>query len=243
MVSFDGMPTVHDSSRGKVVTFELALETVRRLARLRSSGVQVSANHTIISRASMADHQPLVEQLQGLGVETQWVLAYSESSMYAVQRRGRRADDLVLAQGYPLHPDLDWDEARAFVDAKCKSARSIEDPALRLGKQYYAEGLASRLAKDSEQSGRVNAPRPKCVALRSHLRLLPDGGVPVCQFNTEVVGNLTEQSLDEVWEGAHATRARAWVDRCEGCWAECEVIPNALYSGDLVRYATSRWLA
>jgi len=25
------------------------------------------------------------------------------------------------------------------------------------------------------------------------------------------------------------------VDACPGCWAECEVIPNALYSGAFLR--------
>jgi hypothetical protein len=67
------------------------------------------------------------------------------------------------------------------------------------------------------------------------VRLLPDGRVPVCQFNTESVGNLLTQSLEEVWRGPSATSARAWVDDCVGCWAECEVMPNALFSGDVVR--------
>jgi hypothetical protein len=71
------------------------------------------------------------------------------------------------------------------------------------------------------------------VALRSHLRLLPDGGVPVCQFNTERIGNLLHQSWEEVWHRAPAQSSRQWVDDCPGCWAECEVIPSALYSGDL----------
>jgi MoaA/NifB/PqqE/SkfB family radical SAM enzyme len=75
------------------------------------------------------------------------------------------------------------------------------------------------------------------VALRSHLRLLPDGGVPVCQFNTEVVGNLLRQSFDEVWRSAAAQKSRDWVDACTGCWAECEVVPNAVYSGDIWRGA------
>ena len=35
-----------------------------------------------------------------------------------------------------------------------------------------------------------------------------------------------------------ATRAsRGWVDRCPGCWAECEVVPNAIYTGDVLRAA------
>jgi len=31
--------------------------------------------------------------------------------------------------------------------------------------------------------------------------------------------------------------ARTWVDACNGCWAEGEVLPNAVYSGDLVLHA------
>lgn len=32
-----------------------------------------------------------------------------------------------------------------------------------------------------------------------------------------------------------AAAQREWVDACGGCWAECEVMPSALYSGDIVR--------
>jgi hypothetical protein len=47
------------------------------------------------------------------------------------------------------------------------------------------------------------------------------------------VGNLATQSFDEVWGGEAATESRQWVDDCPGCWAECELMPNAIYSGDL----------
>jgi hypothetical protein len=60
--------------------------------------------------------------------------------------------------------------------------------------------------------------------------------VPVCQFNTQTVGSLLEQPLPEVWHGRAAASARSWVDACPGCWAECEVLPNAIYSGDILRW-------
>jgi MoaA/NifB/PqqE/SkfB family radical SAM enzyme len=230
MVSFDGLPAVHDQNRGKAVSFERALESVRQLVALGPSGVRVSANHTIISKASLADHAELRAQLAALGVDTQWVLAYSESSMYVRERRGRRAEDLVVVSGYPLHPALDPIDSLDFALSELERVGTLEDPVLRTGKRYYVEGLISRLRGDAKP-----APQPKCVALRSHIRLLPDGGVPVCQFNTEQVGNLLHQSLDEIWHGGVGKSARAWVDRCTGCWAECEVMPNALYSGDLLR--------
>ena len=78
----------------------------------------------------------------------------------------------------------------------------MRDPLLRLGKRYYLRGLLARLRHEANPR-----PRPKCVALRSHVRLLPDGSVPVCQFNTEKVGNLVKQSWEEVWQSAATASA------------------------------------
>jgi Fe-coproporphyrin III synthase len=235
MVSFDGMPDVHDASRGRKVSFERALGSVDALVALRPLGVSVSVNHTIISRRSLGDHAALSALMTERGVDTQWVLAYSSSSMYAQPRRGKRAEDLVLARGYPLHPELDGPESLEFARAELERLGKIASPALRLGKRYYLEGLVARLAGEE-----APLPKPKCVALRSHLRLLPDGAVVVCQFNTERMGNLLEQSLGEIWNASGTRSSRAWADACTGCWAECEVMPNAIYSGDLVAHAVGR---
>ena len=232
MVSFDGLAPEHDRNRGRSVTFQRALETVRRLVRLRGAGVDVSVNHTIISNQSLRDHNGLRRTFEDLGVDVHWVLAYEDSAMYGLRRRGTRADDLVVGRGYPLHSGLDLEESLAFVERELDHVGELRHPALRVGKRYYLRGLRDRLAGEKAPS-----PRPKCVALRSHLRLLPDGGVPVCQFNTEVVGNLLRQSFDEVWHGEKTRPSRAWVDACSGCWAECEVVPNAVYSGDIWRGA------
>lgn len=230
MVSFDGMPAEHDANRGRDVTFALAEQTVRRLAALRRKlGVQVSVNHTVISSRSLDDHLQIVETFGPLGVDVQAVLAYADSAMYGLKRFGTKAHDLVPGTGYPLHPDLAGADAPGFVRQLLDRLPRLKDPLLRVGKRYYLRGLLARLTGQSPPQ-----PHPRCVALRSHLRLLPDGRVPVCQFNTETVGNLLTQSFDEVWQGQPARESRAWVDACPGCWAECEVMPSALYTGDLV---------
>lgn len=231
MVSFDGLEAEHDASRGAEVTFEKAFETARRLSELRGAlRLEVSANHTVISPASLADHDRLCERLATIGVEPHVVLAYADSAMYSVKLRGKRADHLIVPRGYPLHPRLRGADVAAFVARLQQRVGQFRDPMLRLAKRYYLRGLSQRLAHAARAR-----PNPRCVALRSHIRLLPDGGVPVCQFNTERVGNLLEQSLEEVWRGPSARESRAWVDACPGCWAECEVMPSALYSGDLLR--------
>jgi MoaA/NifB/PqqE/SkfB family radical SAM enzyme len=73
------------------------------------------------------------------------------------------------------------------------------------------------------------------VALGAHLRLFPNGDVPTCQFNTRRVGNLATQPFAELWNSDEAAKQRSWVRKCPGCWAECEVLPSAIYSGDLLR--------
>jgi MoaA/NifB/PqqE/SkfB family radical SAM enzyme len=231
LVSFDGHREEHDASRGARVTYDIAMDTVRRLAALRKPlGLDVSVNHTVISKQSLADADRLGADMAKLGVEVQSVLAYAESSMYGLKLRGRRAEHLIVPDGYPLHPRLEGADVTGFVEREIERIAASPSIARRVGKLYYLRGLLARLRGNSRA-----AYRPPCVALRSHVRLLPDGRVPVCQFNTETVGDLTRDSFESVWRGKRATEARAWVDACPGCWAECEVMPSAIYSGDLVR--------
>lgn len=230
MVSLDGLQATHDANRGAEVGFATAMQTVHLLAGERGRGVKVSVNHTVISRASLAEHEALAQQCAALGVEVQAVLAYEESSMYGRRRHGQRSDDLIPLRGYPLHPALPYDEALQFARGQLDGVSALRDPIVRVGKRYYLRGLVQRLEGAAQPR-----PKPRCVALRSHIRLLPDGSVPVCQFNTQRLGSLLTQSFDAVWHGPAAREQRAWVDACTGCWAECEVIPNAVYSGDIAR--------
>lgn len=228
LVSFDGMPDEHNASRGEDVTFDRAIDTVRLLV---SRGVRVSANHTVISKRSLEDGAALRRVLEPLGVDVHSVLAYSDSAMYSIKLRGKRAEHLIARSGYPLHPCLEGADVVSFVERELAQVERLR-PRERVGKRYYLRGLLARLRGEPDAK-----PRPRCVALRSHLRLLPDGRVPVCQFNTETVGSLASSRFAAVWRSPEAEKARAWVDACPGCWAECEVIPSALYTGDIVRGA------
>jgi MoaA/NifB/PqqE/SkfB family radical SAM enzyme len=227
MVSLDGLPEEHDRNRGPAVTFSLAMDTIERL---RAIGVSTSVNHTVISPQSLADAAQLRARLAGIGVDVHAVLAYSDSAMYGIKRRGKIASDVIVERGYPLHPMLAGADVLGFVDDELAALPELADVGTRLAKRYYLRGLRARLRKEADPQ-----PHPRCTALRSHLRLLPDGGVPVCQFNTERVGELRTRPFAEVWRGQAAEASRRWVDDCTGCWAECEVLPSAIYTGDLLR--------
>lgn len=232
LVSLDGLPGEHDANRGTAASFAHAEETVRRLVRLRGRrGFHVSVNHTVISPGSLADAPALQAHFAALGVEVSTVLAYADSATYSLGHCRHTGAPTHPARGYPLHPALQGCDVHTRVAAELERTRHLRTFWLRMGKRYYLAGLLARLRDET-----APLPSPPCVALRRHLRLLPDGRVPVCQFNGEVVGNVTLSSINEVWRSPAAHRARRWVDSCPGCWAECEVIPNAIYSGDLLKF-------
>jgi MoaA/NifB/PqqE/SkfB family radical SAM enzyme len=227
LVSLDGAEATHDASRGPEVTYARAIATVRLLVE---RGVAVAVNHTVISPASLADNVAVRDALEPLGVDVCSVIAYAASATYDIKLRGKRAEHLIVPRGYPLHPDLEGADVVGFVARELASVGAMHGARERIGKRYYLRGLLARLRGE-------DAPGPACVALRSHVRLLPDGRVPVCQYNGEIVGDLRADDFERVWHGDDAREKRAWVDACPGCWAECEVIPSAIYTGDIARAA------
>jgi MoaA/NifB/PqqE/SkfB family radical SAM enzyme len=227
LVSIDGVEEKHNQVRGRRDAWEQAFGTVQAIApRQRELGLRLAVNQTVIDAESARQYTELRDLLRPLGVRNQVVVAYQASATYSLRREtdeAPRAPGSFSTFGELGEAELD----RLFAELE----RDLVDYPLpeRLAKRYYLDGIRGRL-----REGRAE-PNPPCVALGAHLRLFPNGDVPTCQFNTHRVGNLASHSFDEVWNGPSIARQRRWVKACPGCWAECEVLPNAIYSGDLFR--------
>jgi Fe-coproporphyrin III synthase len=228
LVSIDGVGETHDTIRGHAGAFRSAMRTVEALApRRKELRLNLAVNQTVVDSVGAAQYQELHALLEPLGVKNQVVVAYRASATYSV------AQESNLAPNYPgqfepfddLSPAL-LEELFAAIEADLQSYPFAE----RAAKQYYLDGIRNRLLS---QDG---SPNPPCVALRAHLRIFPNGDVPVCQFNSRKLGNLRDTPFKDVWFSPTAESARAWVRACPGCWAECEVLPSAVYSGDLFRH-------
>ena len=227
LVSIDGVGEKHNQIRGRRDAWEQAFETVRVIApRQRELGLRLAVNQTVVDAESAGQYTELRDLLRPLGVRNQVVVAYQASATYSLRRE---TDEAPRAPGsFATFGELgDAALDRLFEELE----RDLVDYPLpeRVAKRYYLDGIRGRL-----RQGRAD-PNPPCVALGAHLRLFPNGDVPTCQFNTSRVGNLVSQSFEELWHGEAIARQRRWVKACPGCWAECEVLPNALYSGDLLR--------
>ena len=228
LVSMDGMKEKHNQVRGRETAWETTLATVRALApRQKELNLKLAVNQTIVDAQGLEEYRKLRDFLKPLGIHIQVVVAYGTSSAYSLERETNTAP---RAEGQ-------FDCFGSFGSEQVQNLTSEIERDLsglpwaeRAAKRYYLEGIRNRLLH------KRSSPNPPCVALNSHLRLYPNGDVPTCQFNSRRVGNLRRQTFQEVWFGQPIAGQRDWVKTCPGCWAECEVLPNAIYSGDLPRW-------
>ena len=227
LISLDGVEDKHNFVRGRDTAWPTAFATLSELApRQKELNMTISVNQTIVDADGVEHYKLLRDRLKPLGVNVHIVMAYDASATYSLD------DSVEVAPGeigsfstFGEFTDRHVDELTREFEKDLPNFPIAE----RFAKQYYLRGIRNRLL------GQGGAPNPKCVALNSHLRIFPNGDVPTCQFNSKKVGNLRRQSFEEIWYGEAIKPQREWVSKCSGCWAECEVLPNAIYTGDLVK--------
>lgn len=231
LISVDGVGEKHNQVRGSAKAWDSVMQTLLALApRRRELRLKLAINQTIVDAEGARHYRELREVMRPLGVGHNFVMAYDASATYSTESE---VDVAPREMGqFATFGEFTTDQLRDLLDEVERDLKK-RPLAERVAKRYYVRGIRNRLL------GGGGSPNPPCVALQSHLRLYPNGAVPVCQFNSGTVGNLREQSFAEVWAGVRRAKMRDWVKKCPGCWAECEVLPSALYTGDLLR-ETSR---
>ena len=226
LISIDGVGDKHNQVRGVSKAWEQSMATIRALApRQAELGMKLAVNQTIVDAESARQYTALRDLLRPLGIHNQVVVAYEASATYSLTRETTVSPK--EPGSFSTFGAFERGELASLFGEIERDLAAYPAPE-RAAKRYYLDGIRSRLL-DGEAS-----PNPPCVALNAHLRLFPNGDVPTCQFNTHRVGNLTRQSFAELWASETANEQRRWVHACPGCWAECEVLPNAIYSGDLL---------
>ena len=228
LISVDGVGDKHNEVRGHDKAWSFIVQTIQELApRRRELGLRLAVNQTIVDPEGVHHYKLLRDFLRPFNIHNHVVMAYDMSATYSLNEKvvagGQIGDFTTFGNFTAAHLNELFDE----IEKDLPNFPFWE----RMAKRYYMKGIRNRLLR---QQG---TPNPPCVATNAHMRLMPDGRVPTCQFNSTPAGNLREQSFSELWFSPEAQRQREWVAKCPGCWAECEVLPSAIYSGDLVQLA------
>jgi len=225
-ISIDYAGEEHDRARGVPRAYEKAMNTVKEAAELRKRlGFYIGVNQAVLDVDGIRAYSTLKDLLMKLQIGIHSYIAHDASvGLY---------DDDSGSSGPPKNsfkPFGEFPEAELyrFLKALMKDTSMVCDRKEAILRRYHLKGLMNRMRG-------IRRPNPRCVALNSHLRILPNGDVPVCLYNPSVVGNLRKNPLEEVWFANEVKQFRQWVRQCSGCWVFCEVPVSAIYTGDIWR--------
>ncbi len=224
-VSIDAVGDRHDAIRGYRGLYNKSLRTLRTLAELREQyGFYLGVNQTLTDR-NWDQIVPLREAMAELGIAVQYAIATDHYTLYRLNTsKEKDIPDMRSVSMSDFTP-----EQLDYIFDQLDRRDGIHDIPEWMVQRYYLHGLKNRLLRNVEQ------PKPSCIELHNHMRLMPNGEVMTCVYYPNVVGNLRKQPLQEVWYGDAIKPQRELVKKCVGCWAGCEVKPNAIYSGDIAR--------
>ena len=197
-VSIDGPGELHDKARGVKGTFERTAAGLRRLqeaARQRHAPLRVSIN-TTVAHETLDALDRMVDVADELGVDAiglnHLMFSTPEEVAETVRLTGAPGPS-AISTFVTNDPGLDASRVRAQVDrlvAKCDARRIRFDmrPKVRPGilDQYYTPGAALK---------------GRCLYPFLYARVSFSGKVYFCPFIRVEVGDLTSQSLEEVWTG------------------------------------------
>lgn len=225
-VSIDDIGESHDFIRGLPGAYNKAMNTIEELVRLRGDKhFYLGVDQTVVNKKGMNSYVSLKETLGKFNINVHPVMAYDKTApLYSEKATDVSPDNSCKTYGYFKTKELE-----DFILCLLKDSNSLSDFKERIVKRYYLKGLHNRLVKDKK------IPNPSCVALNSHLRILPNGDIPVCMYNSTVAGNLRDDKFADIWFGNNMKKHREWIKQCKGCWAGCESNVNAIYSGDIYK--------
>jgi MoaA/NifB/PqqE/SkfB family radical SAM enzyme len=197
-VSIDGPQEIHDVARGLKGTFDRTCEGLKRLqdaARRKGAPLRVSIN-TTVAHESLDALDQMVDVAEELGVDAiglnHLMFSTPEEVAETVRLIGAK-DASSIATFVTPDPGLDIARVREKVtalQAKCKQRNILFDFRPKVHPQlidnYYTPG--------AKLEGR-------CLYPFLHARVSFSGKVYFCPFIRVEVGDLADNSLEEIWNG------------------------------------------
>ena len=220
-VSIDGLAEVHDRIRGVPGSFERALETARRLKRLRPRHPNLNNTSvlTVISAANADQIEPLIDLVEregGLFHKFQYLRSSATDVMGVPEE--------ALAHHAP--PDQafvrpDEDTLRRLTGL---IARRLRRPHHTLVSRRQVASMMHQWRSAVEHDGRL-----ECLAGRIDGVLYADGAVALCEM-TRPVANVRDFGGDfaALWRSEAADARRRQIRRCF-CSHPCNISTSMSY--------------
>jgi len=193
-VSIDGDEEMHDRVRGVPGNYRKCIETIRVIQEAGSSNVRIGFTAMGQNDAHLTKIYRLAKEL---GVQFTCAVAHnSEHYFQTSANHGVQVDVLTKELDTVAREELRSTNVKSWFRA------------------YFQKGLGEFAATGE---------RPvRCEAAHDSYMLDPYGRVFPCNILNMPVGNVREQSFEEIWTSAEMDRIRHVVRNCEEpCWMVC----------------------
>lgn len=217
-ISVDGLPKTHDAMRGVPGSSVKVLETVRQVAALRERyGMKFGINFALTD-ASVGELDDMVQFAADHGADL---------------IPGVNVDPFLVGT---VPPEVKRPEVIMITD-KLRALDILRDSRMGTRRELpFLDHVLSRfLTKDTfEKQLAGDIQKFPCRELKDLLYMLPDGGVVRCGLDHRPIGNIRNQSFDEIWHGERIKKFRQRVDDCPGCLQASVQILSRTYGGCLL---------
>lgn len=195
-VSIDGPGELHDKARGQAGTFERTAEGLCRLqqaARAKGAPLRVSIN-TTVAHESLDALDQMVDVAEELGVDAIGLNHLMFSTPEEVDETLRllgETDPKLISTFVTTAPGITPDQVRRKVTAlerKCRERNVLFD----FRPKVHAPLIDSYYTPGARLDGR-------CLYPFLHARVSFSGKMYFCPFIRIEVGDLTQQTLEQVW--------------------------------------------
>ena len=214
-ISVDGPEAVHDQVRGRPGTFAAVKDLILAVAADRNR--RGKARPYLVTNTLVIDetYRHLVETARWL---LELPLARSDLSlpMFTTAERGA-AYARILETEFGVKPKA-WEGfviAGLSVDIPevIRSFQEIRDFAPRRRFAVFPPGRIADIVPYYQDLNRTFGAR-RCFAIYDNLNVLPNGDVTLCNDLPDfIIGNITAQSFEEIWNGEKARAFRRLLDR------------------------------
>lgn len=227
-VSIDGIGYKHDKTRNIPGAYKKAMATLKALWELQQTKkIFIGVNQAIINEDEIQSYFDLKKELQAYNIAIYPSIAYdAENALYSNKL------NVDPALSFKPFGKFSNNALQLFFKQLIQDGKEVNNFQERLVDKYHLKGLYNRMVNNKSE------PTPRCVALNNHLRLLPNGDIPVCLYNGKIIGNVKNTDFKSLWFSEEAKKQRKWVAKCPGCWQSCESAVNSIYTGDIWRSLT-----
>ena len=193
-VSLDGIGEMHDEIRGVEGGFEKVVNTLKQLRTLGFRNVRVA----FTAQRKNVSHLGAVYDLSRQ-IGFQFTTSVAQNSEFYFSTEGNK--------------DVEPDELENELDYVMRKELISISP-----KRWFRAYFYTGVLQYNKEGDRLLA----CGAGRDSFFLDPEGNIYPCLTLNRQMGNLREQSFDEIWAGEATEKIRKSIDHCKlPCWMIC----------------------